>query len=616
MAEITSTMKTLKEILDNADTFIIPDFQRSFVWGRTEVNVMFEDFQEDTNGFQCGREGLVDLPGYLLGNIVLIQNEKNRSSFEVIDGQQRLTTLTLLFCALAHKFYSFDKAGMGEKWGWHAREIGKYYYILDSEFEFQGVKVLHNDSLEFKETYQNIIKAGEFDETENQNSNNIIEVYEAIENNINDIEKEDIDLLVTLKDYLINKVKLIVTIAPSIERAFQLFEVLNDRGQSLEPMDLLKNHFLKELSANNISENKMNDFVNNWNLFLKNLKIGRRVITASTFMKHFIIAKKGDNIKKNNLLGYFKEEYLNAIKPADLPNHILSLAKDLRDMSEIYASLEKNALDNKYLNNNKSLFCIFKLLSVTQMHPILMNFYNSEDKVKSQVADLCAKYGAAVIFSFTQTNHIEKELPAMIKKMRSKPKDIDKLKVLSQEIGNKIRVYVQDLNQLLPTKDLAGANKRQATKAMQLLKFIELYFCENDNIMSVAGSKIQLEHIMPYESDYQRYNYGTEENRINFLNRIGNLTLLMKSANSSAGNKIFKEKVAYYEGSEFKITSTLVKEAETPVIRGQHRILINNINNYLFMKDTKQIELWSAEQINQRGIQITKLLDNLLTGQI
>ncbi|SUP44190.1 DUF262 domain-containing protein [Veillonella criceti] len=615
MAEITSTMKTLKEILYNEDIFTIPDFQRSFVWGANEVNVLFNDFDEDTNGFKCNKKDLNNLPGYLLGNIVLVQDEENKKQYEVIDGQQRLTTLTLLFCALYYKFSELRETENDVKWGKHAAQLCDYYSILDGEFQFESVKVLHNDSLEFKNTYQDIIKSGEFNNTDNQSSNNIIEVYEAIEDNLNKIANEDIELLVTFKSYLTEKVKLIVTTAPSIERAFQLFEVLNDRGQTLEPMDLLKNHFLKELS-NNLSINQINEFVVNWNTFLKNLKVGKKVITASTFMKHFILSDRGDNIKKNSLLSYFKEIYLDPIKEADRPNYILKLSAKLKEMSRIYSSIEKNSLENDYLKNNKSLFCIFKLLSVTQMHPILMNFYHSDEKIKSEAANICVQYGAAVIFSFTQTNHIEKELPSIIRKLKDSSNDNDKIKILKEEIRKKIKPYIEDLNQLLPTKDLAGANKHQSSKALQLLKFIELYFCENDNIMSVAGSKIQLEHIMPYDSDYKEYNYDTEENRINFLNRIGNLTLLMKNANSSASNKKFEEKSAYYEASEFKITSTLVKEAQTPVAKGQHRTLIDNINNYLFMKDTKQIKLWSAEEINQRGLQITKLMDNLLTGQI
>lgn len=95
--QITSELKRVKDLLDNKDQFIIPDFQRGFVWAKNEIDILFNDFREDTDNFTID---LNKLPGYLLGNIVFINDEQDMnlaSQFEVIDGQQRLTTLTLIF---------------------------------------------------------------------------------------------------------------------------------------------------------------------------------------------------------------------------------------------------------------------------------------------------------------------------------------------------------------------------------------------------------------------------------------------------------------------------------------------------------------------------------------
>ena len=71
------------------------------MWTAENVDTLFTDFDEDTNSYT---DNLDTLPGYLLGNIVLISNESNPTRFDVIDGQQRLTTLTLIFCALNKLF--------------------------------------------------------------------------------------------------------------------------------------------------------------------------------------------------------------------------------------------------------------------------------------------------------------------------------------------------------------------------------------------------------------------------------------------------------------------------------------------------------------------------------
>lgn len=83
MAEITSIMKNIKGILDNKNQFVIPDFQRSFVWTEKEVETLFADFSEDTNDYT---DPINMLPGYLLGNIVLISSEEKPTIFDVIDG--------------------------------------------------------------------------------------------------------------------------------------------------------------------------------------------------------------------------------------------------------------------------------------------------------------------------------------------------------------------------------------------------------------------------------------------------------------------------------------------------------------------------------------------------
>ena len=95
--EITSDLESIEEILINTkERYFIPEFQRNFVWGRDEVKQLFYDFFEDADGFF---KETSTLNGYLLGNIVLINNEESNYQI-VIDGQQRLTTITLIARAL------------------------------------------------------------------------------------------------------------------------------------------------------------------------------------------------------------------------------------------------------------------------------------------------------------------------------------------------------------------------------------------------------------------------------------------------------------------------------------------------------------------------------------
>ena len=95
--EIVSEMLPLNQLLlNNSIVYFIPDFQRDFVWGKEEINQLLLDFSEDTDEYTIDSN---DLEGYLLGNVVLIEDEETGKRI-VVDGQQRLTTISLIFKAL------------------------------------------------------------------------------------------------------------------------------------------------------------------------------------------------------------------------------------------------------------------------------------------------------------------------------------------------------------------------------------------------------------------------------------------------------------------------------------------------------------------------------------
>lgn len=612
MAEITSLMKDIKGILDNKNQFVIPDFQRSFVWTAENVDTLFTDFDEDTNSYT---DNLDTLPGYLLGNIVLISNESNPTRFDVIDGQQRLTTLTLIFCALNKLFMDIaeeTRQNLGanaDMWIGHTFSFKEYFRILDNNLQFVDYKILHTQDLDFKETYKSIIKQGALvSDEDNTSANNLEAVYESILQHLKSIYDDEPQKLLYFLQYLTTKVKLIETTAPSIERAFQLFEILNNRGQSLEPLDLLKNHLLKNLtSAPGITQNQIKDFSDSWSQFLKNLKdTGKsRAIETSTFIKHFIIGTEAINIKKKDIFKHFKENKLVA-------NDILQLSSDINSISKVYASINKDPLSNDFLSNDDGMYTLFTLFNTVQIHPLLMPFYNASRVDKVQLVDAAVRYVAAVIFSYTQTNAIEAELPEIIEKILHESDPARRLEVAVTELELRTKPYVDLIRALLPVKDFGSKNKKQAPKAFQILKFIELYLNQKDSIKT--NKKIELEHIMPQAADNDDYSFADEDTRKEYLNHLGNLTLLDKSLNASVKNGNFAEKLDHYKACEFVITRALAEEIESPVQNQQP--LINFQNTYFTVDNPEQITYWDKTQIDKRGQKLVEVLEKLLLKQV
>ena len=612
MAEITSLMKDIKGILDNKNQFVIPDFQRSFVWTAENVDTLFSDFEEDTNKYT---DNLDTLPGYLLGNIVLISNEHNPTRFDVIDGQQRLTTLTLIFCALNKLFMDIaeeTRQNLGanaDMWIGHTFSFKEYFRILDNNLQFVDYKILHTQDLEFKETYKSIIKQGALvSDEDNTSANNLEAVYESILQHLKSIYDEEPQKLLYFLQYLTTKVKLIETTAPSIERAFQLFEILNYRGQSLEPLDLLKNYLLKNLtSAPGITQNQIKDFSDSWSQFLKNLKdTGKsKVIETSTFIKHFIIGTKAINVKKKDLFEHFKDNELVA-------NDILQLSSDINSISKVYASINKDPLSNDFLSNDDGMYTLFTLFNTVQIHPLLMPFYNAPRVDKVRLVDAAVRYVAAVIFSYTQTNAIEAELPEIIEKILHESDLARRLEVAVTELELRTKPYVDLIRALLPVKDFGSKNKKKAPKAFQILKFIELYLNQKDSIKT--SKKIELEHIMPQAADNEDYSFDDEDTRKEYLNHLGNLTLLDKSLNASVKNGNFADKLDHYKACEFVITRALAEEIDSPVQNQQP--LINFQNTYFTVEDRDQITYWDKTQIDERGQKLVQVLEKLLLKQV
>jgi hypothetical protein len=365
---------------------------------------------------------------------------------------------------------------------------------------------------------------------------------------------------------------------------------------------------LKNLtSAPGITQNQIKDFSDSWSQFLKNLKdTGKsKAIETSTFIKHFIIGTKAINVKKKDLFEHFKDNDLEA-------NDILQLSSDINSISKVYASINKDPLANDFLSNDDGMYTLFTLFNTVQIHPLLMPFYNTSRVDKVQLVDAAVRYVAAVIFSYTQTNAIEAELPEIIEKILHESDPTRRLEVAVTELELRTKPYVDLIRALLPVKDFGSKNKKQAPKAFQILKFIELYLNQKDSIKT--NKKIELEHIMPQSADNNDYSFDDEDTRKEYLNHLGNLTLLDRSLNASVKNGNFADKLNHYKACEFVITRALAEEIDSPVQNQQP--LINFQNTYFTVDNPEQITYWDKTQIDERGQKLVEVLEKLLLKQV
>ncbi|EOO79506.1 hypothetical protein IC7_00578 [Bacillus cereus BAG1O-1] len=611
---ISSELLNIKSFLsDDSYKFLIPDFQRDFVWGQEEVQQLLDDLSEDTNGFSVGED---DLEGYLLGNIVLIKPTDNER-YLVVDGQQRLTTTTLICKSLEEiveaKITTSQNAKEIKKWQMKLNDIVQSYAILDNDDEIKDCKLIHDPTLNFGKVYKNILYNKKY-EVKLESDSKIEEVYTTAKDYLEALSDEQLKNFIS---YFKSRIYFIVTVSTSYNKAFQLFEVLNDRGRSLEPLDLVKNLFLKTISKGITKKDDVEEFNNDWNEFISNLQLNpKKKISSSTFLKHYIIGKYGENIKKDIVYDYFETKKLNS-------NEIFDLVRDLKHVSKIYSEIEKGNY-NVFLEDH-NMFIIFKLFNIKQLHSLLIPFYQADQKLKEQVLDLGVRLGASVLFTFTQMNFIESILPTILQKYYSELENgkyiDDAYKNLDAEAKKNILSKSTDIKQILPLRKLENANGTLSNKASVILKFIELYFHGNSAvIVPPKKQKITVEHILSkeviFDKDISDAGFIAVEDFKNHKNLIGNLTLLFNNENSSVGNKKFEDKIKLYSDQDFIITQRVAKDLISTTKGGKNANLVSLVNE----KESKYVPNtkghFDKDSIKDRSSKIADLIYDLVNQNI
>lgn len=255
MSKLNIDQKTIASLFaDKKADFLIPDYQRPYAWEDTECQTLWEDIftfafpDNDYSKFDS------DSDEYFLGPIVTFKNDSNK--MEVIDGQQRLTTLMLLLRAFYEKFGMMQDENSKktrenlEKCIWKTDEFGtpdKSKLKIDSEV------ATDND----KDEFLNILKFGAA--PEEMKSKYAIN-YRFFQKQINEFLQQFPSYFSYLPTRILNNCILLPIEAESQDTALRIFSTLNDRGLPLSDADIFKAQFYKYYS----SKNEKDDFIKHW----------------------------------------------------------------------------------------------------------------------------------------------------------------------------------------------------------------------------------------------------------------------------------------------------------------------------------------------------------------
>ena len=228
--------ETLEELLvGNSYSFVIPPFQRRFSWGSVEVSELLTDIFPENESIDNGR------PAYFLGAIVLASFESNTKI--VLDGQQRLTTISILLAYLRDqlKQEEYKDSSLIDKF-LTTGEMGRPKILK--------LKLQPQDNNIFEEIIKNTGNDFKLIERRSNLTKALGKIVEVIDKIITERMNRGAGSKVSIMEYMAREImynlEFVVIDAPSESEAFKLFETLNDRGLALSAADLIKNRILSK----------------------------------------------------------------------------------------------------------------------------------------------------------------------------------------------------------------------------------------------------------------------------------------------------------------------------------------------------------------------------------
>lgn len=502
--------------------FNIPSYQRPYVWGEDNINELLDDilyaFENDSQDT------------YFMGALVL-QNKEN-DEYDILDGQQRLTTLALLLATIRdnikvektkkvlqdHLFQEDDETAdipSRNRFTFNIRnEVQRFFeeYIIKENGTFNIEKALEDE--QFKN---------------NISIKNMVAVVQVIRKRLEEIFGEQLSLenisgtsLLEFIKFIRNKLIFAYICSDTREQAFRLFTILNNRGIPLTTADILKSLNLDKVQ----DEIKRNEYAKKWEELEE--QYGDKFDRFLNFIRTIKLKEKA----RKNLLEEFEEKIYGKVM-----NYGKESIDYILKTSENYDKLINLTAD--FNNEYKNLINIMKVgFNSEDWIPPLLYYY---EKFNTQGLVKFLK----LLDNKFMGDWINKETPT--KRLENMNKILKAIEIGENynDILNNKNLFSFDINNF---KNIINGNIFGERYCKYLLLKIE-YLSLDSEVAYIGNYKnISIEHVLPQnpkEDSEWRVKFSNED-REEWTNKLGNLILLTKRKNSKLSNLEFKDKKEKY----------------------------------------------------------------------
>lgn len=533
MESISANKENIERLLSNKKvSFLIPDYQRPYAWTETECNTLWNDLYEfaipegNADNFNSEKDE------YFLGPIVACENS-DKKLFEIIDGQQRLTTILLLLRAFYTKFElnsMKDKKSLTiktkiESCIWKTDELGEL--ISKDRIKRESEVATDND----KEQFKSILINGKTDDSWKSryalNFNFFME-------KINEFISRSPSYLAYFPLRIIQNCVFLPILSDSQDIALRIFSTLNDRGLPLSDSDIFKAQFYKYYSGNNEKEL----FINKWKFLEGETKdifknSGNPMDELFTRYMYFARAKRGIKSSTTEALKKFygKDSYA-ILKSKDTFEQLIDLVRFWRDIS----------IQNVDRFSNETLKKLFVLNSAPNgmwKYFISVYYLQNKDSFPERYDDASdqAFLGflnktIAFVLAYGITNPGVNALRTpifneMINIVHGKPVTFSDFRFDESQLRNSLNTFM-------------FYNQRPVARS-----FLTWWaFTDKEQVLLDLNLQLDIEHIYPKN----RYNNEKPSFSEQSLEKLGNKSLLEKRINIRASDYAFIDKKKYYKG--------------------------------------------------------------------
>lgn len=529
----TPDIPSFRDIIGNGKKYKIPPYQRDYSWSKENWEDLWEDFLwiEKTSS-----------PHYT-GSIVLNKINKDDYDYEIIDGQQRLTTLTIYAVstiAILQELISKNIDALENKD--RIDEIGRVYIgIKDmTSLLYTSKLTLNKNNDTFFQDYilriRNPISYNKLKDSEKS----LYDCYNYFKNQISLKFKEgdDGEKMTNFLDNIVGKkIFFIRIIVDDDTNAYTIFETLNARGVDLTTTDLIKNYLF--IVCSKLPESQMEVIEDKWNYLVHQIGLKEFPI----FLRYFLNSKQ-ELVRKDRLFKSIKSDIKNT-------QDVIELLDKLTEKEVLYNALKDpndefwNDYDNKtvIVNSLKEL----KLFGSTQQIPLLFAIH---DKLKDLFPIILRDIANLVFRYNTICKRNPNEMEAVYNNIAQK--------IYKSEITEKNQIY-QDLEKIyVNDKDFkqsfSGREISSSGNNKKLIKYIltKIENQESGSDNSWDDSSSTIEHILPQKPN-EEWEGIFKNNASKYIFRIGNYTLLETKLNKMSGNNNYEIKKKYYMESKYSI---------------------------------------------------------------